>query len=271
MAYYPDVSGRAGGGPNAQTNYRMVLNSKYFDAAGGPSYEARGIGMANNTNALLNSFPLHSKLHFTEMDHRVFPVARRNYANNLLFDTPRRSLSVLRREYMKQMCFGTGSWTFDMGLGWFNAPLIAAILGDSRKVFSTVLEHDRSTSAKMAVFIGNFSKMVQADGRRGTIPKNMIAGNTAALYHAGTPVDYLNMCDLELVKDKYKVFYFPLAYGLRPEEVKIINSLKRDGKRSGLRLWSWLCYGYGINKECRKTDRNDNGNRPRPFTYCKSY
>jgi beta-galactosidase len=229
MAYYPDVSGRAGGGPNSQTNYRMVLDSKYFDAAGGPSYEARDIGLGNNTNALVSSFPLHSKLHLTEMDHRVFPVARRNYANNLLFDTPRRSLSILRREYMKQMCFGAGSWTFDMGLGWFNDPLIAAIIGDSRKVFSNVLEYDRSTVAKMAVFIGNYSKMVQADSRRGSIPKTMIAGNTAALYHTGTPVDYYNMCDLELVKDKYKVFYFPVAYGLRPEEVKAIDSLKKDG------------------------------------------
>ena len=237
LAYYPDVTGRSGGGPDSQTDYSMVLNSKAFDAAGGPSYEARGIGLGNNTNASVSSLALHGKIHFTEMDHRVFPVAKRNYANNLLFDTPRRSLSILRREYMKQICFGTGSWTFDMGLGWFNDPLIAAILGDARKVFSRAIEYDRSTVAEMAIFVGNYFKMIQADGRRGTIPKTLVSGNSAAAYHAGLPIDYYNMCDLKAANKKYKVFYFPAAYGLRPEEKKLINSLKRDG--------NVLVFGYG--------------------------
>ena len=237
LAYYPGVSGRAGGGPSGHTNYQMILNSKSFDAAGGPSYEARGIGLGNKANSPLNSLALHGKLHLVEMDHRVFPVARRNYANNLLFDTPRRSLSVLRREYMKQMCFGTGSWTFDMGLGWFNDPLIAEIIGNAKKVFSGVLEIDRSSVARMAMFIGKYPKMVQADGRRGSIPKTLIAGNSAALYQTGVPVDRYDTCDLGIVRDKYKVFYFPCAYGLTPEEVKVIESLKRDG--------NVLVFGYG--------------------------
>ena len=152
-AYFRISPHHAPAAPSARpAGNNLVINSELFDAAGGPSYEARGIGLPCKSNVMLNSYPLHNKIHLCEIDHRVFPVAKRNYANNLLFDTPRKSISVLRREYMKQMCFGSGCWTFDMGFGWYNDPLIASILGQAHNVFSGVLEKDRSSIAQIAMF-----------------------------------------------------------------------------------------------------------------------
>lgn len=230
MAYYPDIAGAcAGGGNSAYRGNSIVYNSDDFNAAGGPEYAAREIGQGGYANCLLNSLALHGKIHLSELDHRVFPVAKRNYANNLLFDSPAKSISVLRREYMRQMCFGTGSWTFDMGYGWFDDPLIAEIVGDANRVFGKVIELDRASIAQFAIFIGEYGKKVQADGRRGAIPKGLVVSPLIASVHAGVPIDQYIMSDLPLVKAQYKVFFFPFAYGLTPEEMRNIEELKRDG------------------------------------------
>ncbi len=232
LAYYPDII--EGCGDHA--TYK-VYDSEDFNAAGGPSYDAREIGQAGRTNCLLNSLTLHNKIHLNELDHRVFPVAKRNYANNLLFDSPTKSISILRREYMRQMCFGTGSWTLDMGLAWFNDPLIAAIIGNANCVFGKILEYDRSSIAGMAIFIGDYSKTIQADVQRGAIPKELMTSPVIAAAHAGVPIDQYIMHDLPLVENKYKVFFFPLAYGLTAQEIQNIERLKCNG--------NILVFGFG--------------------------
>lgn len=230
MAYYPDIAETCTGGGNMSSRgTAMVYDSGDFNAVCGPTYEAREIGQSGYANCLLNSPALHGKIHLSELDHRVFSVAKRNYANNLLFDSPAKSISVLRREYMRQMCFGTGSWTFDMGQGWFDDPLIAGIVGDGNRVFEKVLEHDRTSIARFAIFIGEYGKKVQADGRRGIIPKSLVVSPLVASTHAGVPIDQYFISDLPLVKTQYKVYFFPFAYGLTPEEMRNIEELKRDG------------------------------------------
>lgn len=47
------------------------------------------------------------------------------------------------------------------------------------------------------------------------------------LPHVGVPVDLYLMSDLPKVAKRYKVFYFPFAYGLTPQEYANIESLKR--------------------------------------------
>ncbi len=237
-AYFPDIATSCTGGAfGSSRGNNLVINSELFDAAGGPSYEARGIGLPCKSNVMLNSYPLHNKIHLCEIDHRVFPVAKRNYANNLLFDTPRKSISVLRREYMKQMCFGSGSWTFDMGFGWYNDPLIASILGQAHNVFSGVLEKDRSSIAQIAMFAGFYGKFVQGDARRGTIPKMQVSRAKILTLMSGVPVDQYLIKDLPAVAEKYRIFYFPFAYGLSQDDIRNIEKLKTDG--------NILVFGYG--------------------------
>ncbi len=237
MAYYPDISESCAGGPVSQRGYEVVMPSSAVDAVGGPSYEGRDIGLNNKSTVMLSSCVLHDKLHLEEMDHRLFPVIKRNYANNLIFDTPRKSISVLQREYMKQMCFGSGSWTFDMGMGWFNDPMIARVIGDAQKVFESVLDKDRTSIAKMAMFAGVYGKNVQADARRGAIPKMLVSTTKVTLYQAGVPIDQYQLRDLPAVAGRYKVFYFPFAYALTDQQRDWINSLKKDG--------NLLVFGYG--------------------------
>ncbi len=111
LAYYPDIAENCSGRPNNRAN-DMVYESNDLDVVTGPTYAARETGQGSRSNCLLSSVTLHGKLHMNELDHRVFPVVKRNYANNLLFDTPEKSISVLRREYMRRCVSGQdrGLW-----------------------------------------------------------------------------------------------------------------------------------------------------------------
>ncbi len=237
MAYYPDISESCTGSAGHQRGTETVMSKNLLDSGGGPSYEARDIGLGNKNNTMLNSFPLNNKIAFTELDHRIFPVMKRNYANNILFDTARKSLSVLRREFMKQMCFGGGIWTFDMGIGWYNDPLIAQFVGNANKQFAEILNCQRQPVGMMAIFAGEQPKNVQADARRGAIPKILLSGTKAAAMHCGIPIGQYQFHDLPKVADKYKIFFFPLAYGLTEIEKKNIEALKKNG--------NLLVFGYG--------------------------
>ncbi|MDD5708775.1 MAG: hypothetical protein PHR35_22905, partial [Kiritimatiellae bacterium] len=232
LAYYPDISEMAPG-----RDQRHVLNSPGLDIAGGPSYEGREIGLDCLSNVLLDSLNLHGKLPMTEIDFRVFSVVKRNYSNNIILDSPRKTISALRREYMKQICRGGGSWTLDMAGGWFADPLVAAVIGDARRVFGGVLGRDRRSVARAALFLGEQGSLVQADELHGVVPKTMVSGSKVMLQQSGVPVDEYHLWDLPAVADKYRVFLFPFAYALTDEERGWIESLKRDG--------NLLVFGYG--------------------------
>lgn len=237
LAYFPDISECCSGGPRPLRGHRQVMAAQGLDMGGGPSYVGREIGLDGMNNVMLNSFTLHGKMPLTEIDHRVFPVIKQNYNNNIIFDTPRKSISLLRREYMKQMCFGGGSWTLDMSGGWFSNPLIASVIGDARRVFAGVLEKDRGSIARMALFMGEQGKFIQADGLRGALPQTLGTFTKSLHPHSGVPVDEYHLWDLPLVAKQYNVFLFPFAYALTDEERHWIDALKRDG--------NLLVFGYG--------------------------
>jgi len=237
VAYYPDISGNCTGNAGHQSGHDVVLSSPYLDIAGNPGYEARDIGQGGMTGLSHDSYALHGKLSMTECDHRVFTVVHRQYCNNILFDTPRKTASVLQREFARAICNGGGWWTYDMGLGWFDDPIIARIVGQGRRVFTKCLDVDRSSVAKFGVFFGEYGKMVQADERNGMIPLTLVGRLRAMLPQMGVPHEVYRMTDLSAVAHRFKVFYFPFAYALEDDEAAAINALKRDG--------NLLIFGYG--------------------------
>lgn len=229
MSYWPDLLEASSGGYNSNKGSAKAYADPRLDAVGGPSYDAREIGQAGRTNVLLGSTVLNGKIHLAELDHRLYTTVKRNYANNLLFDSARRTVSVLRREYARQICSGNGAWLFDMGQGWYDEELVGEIIGQCHDIFTRVLAHDRSSLAGMAMFFSEYGKTVQADARRGAIPKSLTANWVIASGHAGVPVDHFQMSDLARVSGRYKVYFFPFAYGLSASEADAINRLKRDG------------------------------------------
>ncbi|MGE5530763.1 MAG: hypothetical protein ACM3VW_01430 [Bacteroidota bacterium] len=229
MAYYPDINGNCTGGAGGQSGHDVVLGDKWLDIAGNPGYEARELGQVGTTGLTVDSYPVHGKLPMKEIDHRLFTVLRRNYRNNIIFETPRKSIDILRREYSAAMCQNGGAWTFDMGYGWFEDPIIGGTIGQASRVFSSVLTRDRSPIGKIGVFYGEQGKNVQGDARRGSIPLTLVGKTTCMLGNAGLPVDAYRLTDLATVGSRYKVFYFPFAYGLTQAEVQAIEALKRDG------------------------------------------
>jgi hypothetical protein len=237
LSYNSDISERCSGRAGGQLGNRAVMAEPAWDGGGGPSYEARAIGLAGRAGGMLDSYVLHGKTHLAELDHRLFPVARQHYCNNVLFESPRKTISVLRREYAQQMCAGSGSWTFAMGLDWFNHPLVAETIAHIRTVFDRVLEYDRASIAEAALFVGEHGKNIQGDARRGEIPKMLVSAFKATMAHAGFPIAQYRMEDLPAVAGRYRLFFFPFAYGLTEQERAWIDALKRDG--------NLLVFGYG--------------------------
>ncbi len=237
LAYYPDIVETNTGGGNSRRGNEMIYRSPWIDAVGGPTYDAREIGQPGRFNVLADSPVINGKIHLSEVDHRFFPVVRRNYSGNMVFDSPRKTISVLRREYMRQMCSGNGSWLFDMGFGWHNDPLITEIIKQNREVFQQVLDLDRGSIAKMAIFLGEYGKAVQADALRGMIPRRLTSNAILKAAQAGFPIGQFMLADLPQAAEQCKVFYFPFAYGLTETEAKTIEALKQNG--------NILVFGYG--------------------------
>lgn len=200
-----------------------------FDFSGGPDYDAREIGLSGISPQSHDSYRLHGKLEMTEVDHRIFPVLWRWYANNQLFETARKTMSMLQREFGRQMCRGEGAWVLDMGYGWYNEPIPADTMGQINEVFQKVLDVDRGSPAKMAMFISPdsyYAEYYNNDANR----KYWLSKHVrATMTQAGVPVDLYDIADLPAVANKYKVFIFPMAWALTDDEVAQINKLKAGG------------------------------------------
>ncbi|NUP99278.1 MAG: hypothetical protein HUU35_05420, partial [Armatimonadetes bacterium] len=207
----------------------QLLRQPGLDLSGGPEYDAREVGQPGISPHTHDSFRLHGKLELTEVDHRIFPVLWRTYASNQLFETPRKTISILQREFGRQICRGQGAWLLDMGFGWYNEPIPADTMGQIHEVFAQTLTLDRASPARMAMFIGPdsyYAEHFRTDfNRKYWLGKQVRA--TMAL--AGVPIDLYSVNDLPAVADRYKVFIFPLAWSLTDAQVASIEQLKRDG------------------------------------------
>jgi hypothetical protein len=207
----------------------FAIGQDGFDFSGGPDYDAREIGLSGISPHSHDSFRLHNKLDLTEVDHRIFPVVWRAYANNQLFETARKTVSVLQREFARQMCRGQGAWVLDMGFGWYNEPIPADAMGQINRVFQRVLTVDRASPAKMAIFISPdsyYAEYFSMDcNRRYWLSKHV----RATMAQAGVPVDLYDVNDLPAVAGRYQVFVFPLAWMLTDEQVAQIKALKGHG------------------------------------------
>jgi beta-galactosidase len=215
-------------GKDRDMGHEYMLRGAGLDISGGPDYWAREIGQSGISPNVFDSFRLHGKIDFTEVDHRVFPVVYRSYSYNQLFETPEKTISVLRREFARQMCRGGGAWTLDLGMGWFNHPMVAAELGNIHDTFEQVLDVDRSSPAEMAIFINDYSYYASALQGHTTFRYHLAGHIRALIAQSGVPVSMFYLSDLPRVADQFKVFIFPHAYALTDEQRRDIHRIKRD-------------------------------------------
>ena len=203
-----------------------ILNGDGIDIMGGPNYTTREIGQSGISPFTFSSYQLHNKIEFTEVDHRVFSVMYRNYRGNQVFETPRKSIDVLQREFGRQMVRGDGAWTLDMGFGWYNQPILSGTLGDIHRNWEKVLSSDRSSVARVAMFVDDYPVQSRAAsfyvGRLYYLEEYV----RSMLNQSGIAYDVYRTADLPKVADRYDVFIFPCAYALTDSEQKTIDALK---------------------------------------------
>jgi len=203
-----------------------ILNGNGIDIMGGPNYTTREIGQSGITPFTYSSYQLHNKIEFTEVDHRVFSVMYRNYRGNQVFETPRKSIDVLQREFGRQIVRGDGAWTLDMGYGWYNQPILSGTVGDIHRNWEKVLSSDRSSVARVAMFVGDYP--VHSRAATGYVGRLYYLEEyvRSMLSQSGVAYDVYRMADLPKVADRYDVFIFPCAYALTDNEQKAIDALK---------------------------------------------
>lgn len=204
----------------------VILNGSGIDIMGGPNYTTREIGQSGISPFTFSSYQLHNKIEFTEVDHRVFSVMSRAYRGNQVFETPRKSIDVLQREFGRQIVRGDGAWTFDMGYGWYNQPILSGTLGDIHRNWEKVFSSDRSSVARVAMFVGDYpvhSRAIDSYVGRLYYLQEYVR---SMLSQSGVAYDVYRMADLPKVADHYQVFIFPCAYALTDSERQSINALK---------------------------------------------
>ena len=207
-----------------------ILQGKGIDILGGPDYTGREIGQSGLSPFAFTSYQLHNKISFTEVDHRLFSVMYREYRGNQVFETPRKSISVLQREMARQMVRGDGAWLLDMGFGWHTQPIIAQTLGDIRQVWQQAVEADRSSVAKVALITDEDSVHARAVDSYVGILYNLQRNLRNTLSQSGIAYDTYHIRDLDQIRDHYSIYIFSSAYSLSDKNRAAIERLKNNNR-----------------------------------------
>jgi len=207
-----------------------ILQGQGIDILGGPDYTGREIGQSGLSPFAFTSYQLHNKISFTEVDHRLFSVMYREYRGNQVFETPRKSISVLQREMARQMVRGDGAWLLDMGFGWHSQPIIAQTLGDIRQVWQQAVEADRSSVAKVALITDEDSVHARAVDSYVGILYNLQRNLRNTLSQSGIAYDTYHIRDLDQIRDRYSVYIFSNAYSLSDKNRAAIERLKNNNR-----------------------------------------
>ena len=138
LAYFQDMLRNLG--------HDLVLSGHGLDISGVPNYECREVGQSGINPHLCDSYRLHGKIAFPEIDYRLFTTMYRSYKGNQLFETPRKSISVLQREF-NEKCAPAKEPRPRHGPGLVQSSDYRRCLGGYQECLSEVLDYDRSSSA----------------------------------------------------------------------------------------------------------------------------
>lgn len=224
-----------------------ILNCPDVDFLSSPTcYTGRKLGDGYSYfMAPAASVKLHDKLWFDENDIRTHVPAPRNTGFGRT-DTLEQTLAMQWRQYGNQLGNGAAGWWMDQWGGWFDDPPLMSEIGRIVRAGEKAFHFDRTSAAQVAVLVDEqtacFRVQEGLQSYDGIVP----------LGHAGAPVDFLLLDDLESA-GPYKLYIFKFCYR---QNHKIRRGVDRRIKRRG--AWAVWIDAPGEVDEDDKTVGGDN-------------
>ncbi|MDF2686364.1 MAG: hypothetical protein K0S55_1545 [Clostridia bacterium] len=240
----------------------QLLNDNSIDFLSSPNsyYSGRTSGNDWPFMSTISSVALHNKLWFTENDTRtclthalIDSIPEASPVNPLIYGLAgvwkgpgsiEESLSHMQKTFYRSLCYGVGSWWFDMWGGWYQDSKMLEFVNKSKKLYEKQIEKGYSSVTEIAVFIDEDSILrYNADN---IIIHEMITKQVHSLGTLGAPYDTYLIDDLlnpSFNPDKYKLFIF---LGCIITKIELADYVDKKLKRNEKTLLWVCCYNKYI-------------------------
>lgn len=223
--------------------FPRILNDTNIDCIFCPaSYRFRKLCDTSAFRVPIDSFALHNKLYFHEIDSTTHlthdhPIAKLHSRHDGPFHSLSETAAYFRREVGMTCAKGQGYWWFDMFGGWYDDPDMMEELKKLRDLTVHLQETSMEPASEVCLltdlesnyFLG---RQESADGS-GKIEYPMAESQAPALNRMGLPWDSLLTDDLfsdAFDMDRYKLFYFPNLFHPSKALMQKIEQLRAAGK-----------------------------------------
>ncbi len=217
-----------------------ILDSGYVDFLAAPGvYDNREPGGVTAQRCMQDSFRLRCQMFVAEDDirtHLTRPDFQREASR--VFE-PRDTITVMKRDFARDLCEDIQAWWFDMGGDWYASDEIMSLFKRQQEIAKLAYSLDRTKQNDIALIYhaGSLHYVSQR------INKSVLDQyRTAELCRIGAPVDYYFLEDMarENMRD-YKLYVMLNSYALTDSERELVTAKARKNHATVL----WL-YGAGF-------------------------
>lgn len=216
-----------------------LLNSQYIDFLAAPkSYYRCGPGEPGGELCPAQSINL-KKLWVDELDNRTHLAEKEQIPENLkgkivqdtsewLSKSQEQTVSVMLREFSKNLSHDSGFWWMDLGGGWYDSKYLLTNVSKCVKLNESLrLKTHKSVSDVLIVVDENSAKYVRANG---DMRKGFMEDFIYETAMSGTLADVYRLSDLTQIDlSRYKLIVFAYTIYLEPEYFEeISNKIPKD-------------------------------------------
>jgi len=228
------------GGQLNNNNFDLsdFLNDPAIDGyVGAFDYGHRLAGTPVITYFPWSSFRLHGRMYLPDDDQRYYVAGTKDHGR---CHSIRETRAIMQRNIGSDITRNFGSWFADMSTGkdrsavsWTGEKEIARMLGEMNDIYKKAIDTGYESASEIAV-VFNFDSLKYLDVFYGpTLNNNIVTWMYySEFFKMGAPFDVYMFSDLKHpnIRKDYKLYVMMNPYCLSADDLKVIDSLKRDGK-----------------------------------------
>ncbi len=222
------------------TATQKVLDCGYIDFLAAPgTYNNREPGGITTQREMQDSFRLRNQIYICEDDIRTH-LTRPDFQKEASFVfSPEDTLTVMKRDFARNLCEDVQGWWFDMGGDWYNCQEIMTLLKRQQEIAQFAYSLDRKKKNQIAlIYNANSIHYVSYRTNRNVLDHY----RTSDLGRIGAPVDYYFLQDMACADmPDYRLYVMLNAYVMTDEERTVVRAKAQKNNATVL----WL-YGAGL-------------------------
>jgi len=214
-----------------------MLDSGYVDFLASPgNYDNREPGGVTALRGMQDSFRIRNRIFMVEDDTRTH-LSDESYKYFTGTHTLGDSLTVMKRDFARNLSEDLQAWWFDMGQGgWYDDPKILALIKRQQELAQKAYEFDRSATPEIAL-IYDVDSTWYTSGRTTSDFCYML--RNFEVHRIGAPVAYHFHDDFNLDNmPEYKLYVFLNTFVLSDKDREAIDTTVKKNSRTVLWLYS---------------------------------